>query len=178
MTLKNMQVSYLDLYLIATPCGIEEGGDLAPMDDKGFCENKTAILVVCMLFAVCHSPLLLSRAFRKQWKRRGKWNRKALTLLRRQPQASWRHLASTTWRRGKRWNLSSTRAQSALLGWATSASGSSGGSWKTAGSSRQCCRWKPTPFGWIKVERSCSNHPLGLIIFRHGPKFYLSTAIS
>jgi len=35
MTLKNMQVSYLDLYLIATPCGIEEGGDLAPMDDKG-----------------------------------------------------------------------------------------------------------------------------------------------
>jgi len=34
-TLENMKLSYLDLYLIASPCGVEEGGDLAPMDDKG-----------------------------------------------------------------------------------------------------------------------------------------------
>jgi len=34
-TLKNMRLDYLDMYLIASPCGIEEGGDLAPMDDKG-----------------------------------------------------------------------------------------------------------------------------------------------
>jgi len=35
MTLNNMQLDYLDLYLIASPCGIEEGGDLAPKDDQG-----------------------------------------------------------------------------------------------------------------------------------------------
>lgn len=34
-TLKNVQLDFLDLYLIGSPCGIEEGGDLAPMDDKG-----------------------------------------------------------------------------------------------------------------------------------------------
>jgi len=35
MTLKNMQLSYLDLYLIGSPCGVLEGEDLAPLDDKG-----------------------------------------------------------------------------------------------------------------------------------------------
>jgi len=35
LTLRNMDLDYLDLYIMASPCGIEEGGDLAPMDDKG-----------------------------------------------------------------------------------------------------------------------------------------------
>ena len=39
-TLENMKLSYLDLYLIASPCGVEEGGDLAPMDDKGWLYNS------------------------------------------------------------------------------------------------------------------------------------------
>jgi len=35
ITLKNMQLDFLDLYIIGSPCGVLEGDDLAPLDDKG-----------------------------------------------------------------------------------------------------------------------------------------------